>query len=663
MKVSSKRSPRNVSDAAPTTNSYPIPAYLDFVPGGIDYDSKKSNHDDPTSPSTKRTNLYQLNYIAPDSLVSKAYAADDILRKYSIRYAAAKETNEGIKANDIPHRLPSLSILAEAVFGTLTGVHATSVRKWADEMTLAYLDDNHHQDEKSELEDILSAKDSDLILEFEQMINNAPPLSPSMRISSAPNSPTHHQKNDLVSVLKEMHQKQVIGDGMNSDALSPLPVRPCGYVFKRNDIAWNCRTCQTDSTCVLCDSCFHNSNHEGHEVYFHRTSPGGCCDCGDAEAWKIEGCCPEHRPKNTFGFDDHICGDVACEDESMANIETSISSLTDENLDFEAVKASLRGRVDGAACVTEMLPPRFAAALGVVIGAAVNTVIQAVDGAAIGADPVQWTRRWADQIRRLKDGKSYDEEYVMSIKSSCANSISEAMDLEFPNRFKLHLRLHNDDIHTYDEVIESLFARARRFNSPNTNNNEMSETDTTHGIVPTMDKASDLTTHVDSDGQVLVRSYSTMAGAKTGYERLKHFGLHCAIVSTPQTDLELRARVLLSWLSDISAAHPSVAALVVHALVDVTEGCDSLAGVYVWPNSRTIPPWSFTRRYFSSVRVSIHEEEDDEEDVDIFIPGWRRRMDVFPPNLKSSYLSREETRQLHNLGLNALNDLASPKKG
>ncbi|KAG9408155.1 E3 ubiquitin-protein ligase ubr2 [Aphanomyces cochlioides] len=68
----------------------------------------------------------------------------------------------------------------------------------------------------------------------------------------------------------------------------------CGYMFKNNDIAWNCRTCQADDTCVLCQTCFQNSNHEGHEVFFHRTAPGGMCDCGDVEAWKPEGFCKDH---------------------------------------------------------------------------------------------------------------------------------------------------------------------------------------------------------------------------------------------------------------------------------------------------------------------------------------------------------------------------------
>ncbi len=57
--------------------------------------------------------------------------------------------------------------------------------------------------------------------------------------------------------------------------------QPCGYLFKNGDIAWICRTCQADDTCVLCQECFTASNHEGHEVFFHRTRAGGCCDCGE----------------------------------------------------------------------------------------------------------------------------------------------------------------------------------------------------------------------------------------------------------------------------------------------------------------------------------------------------------------------------------------------
>ena len=72
-----------------------------------------------------------------------------------------------------------------------------------------------------------------------------------------------------------------------------------------------------------------------------------------------------------------------------------------------------------------------------------------------------------------------------------------------------------------------------------------------------------------------------------------------------------------------------------------------------------IPAWSFSEGYLSSARVSINEEEEEQTSI----PGWRRRMNVFPPHLASSYLSREESLQLHKLGLTAPDDLSSPSKG
>jgi len=68
----------------------------------------------------------------------------------------------------------------------------------------------------------------------------------------------------------------------------------CGRVFRKGELAYHCRNCQNDDTCVMCKTCFDNSNHEGHDWSHYVTGAGGCCDCGDFEAWAREGCCPEH---------------------------------------------------------------------------------------------------------------------------------------------------------------------------------------------------------------------------------------------------------------------------------------------------------------------------------------------------------------------------------
>jgi len=75
---------------------------------------------------------------------------------------------------------------------------------------------------------------------------------------------------------------------------SAIPRRVCQFPFKRNDIVWVCRTCQADETCVLCHACYKQSNHEGHDVAFYHAQAGGCCDCGDPDAWDPAGFCPHH---------------------------------------------------------------------------------------------------------------------------------------------------------------------------------------------------------------------------------------------------------------------------------------------------------------------------------------------------------------------------------
>ncbi|GAA5930684.1 hypothetical protein JCM3775_003841 [Rhodotorula graminis] len=66
--------------------------------------------------------------------------------------------------------------------------------------------------------------------------------------------------------------------------------KPCAHVFRPGESVYRCRDCGTDPTCVLCARCFHASSHArlGHDITVstHAGVGAGCCDCGDAEAWK-----------------------------------------------------------------------------------------------------------------------------------------------------------------------------------------------------------------------------------------------------------------------------------------------------------------------------------------------------------------------------------------
>lgn len=47
----------------------------------------------------------------------------------------------------------------------------------------------------------------------------------------------------------------------------------------------------------MCARCFHATDHTSHNISFSVTQhPGGCCDCGDPEAWSAPLNCPRHPP-------------------------------------------------------------------------------------------------------------------------------------------------------------------------------------------------------------------------------------------------------------------------------------------------------------------------------------------------------------------------------
>ena len=68
----------------------------------------------------------------------------------------------------------------------------------------------------------------------------------------------------------------------------------CAKVFKKGDIAWRCQDCEKDETCVMCQSCYEKSDHEGHRVWLN-TEVGGCCDCGDPDSFIPSAFCSDHK--------------------------------------------------------------------------------------------------------------------------------------------------------------------------------------------------------------------------------------------------------------------------------------------------------------------------------------------------------------------------------
>ncbi|RHY29783.1 hypothetical protein DYB32_004862 [Aphanomyces invadans] len=103
---------------------------------------------------------------------------------------------------------------------------------------------------------------------------------------------TKKDKDEFLVALGK--PRDVLSNPVFARMLAKKRRKVCGYIFKADEVAYSCRDCQHDSTCVMCQACFADSKHDGHDVSFQRTSAGGCCDCGDPEAWAKSGFCTKH---------------------------------------------------------------------------------------------------------------------------------------------------------------------------------------------------------------------------------------------------------------------------------------------------------------------------------------------------------------------------------
>ncbi|RDB27292.1 E3 ubiquitin-protein ligase ubr1 [Hypsizygus marmoreus] len=110
--------------------------------------------------------------------------------------------------------------------------------------------------------------------------------------------PNSNSSLPLHATLSEV-QASVKFSGAGRDE-APTPGRPCSHIFKKGESCFRCKDCALDDSCVMCAQCFHATNHVDHNVsFFIAQQPGGCCDCGDEEAWRIPLNCPFHPPSQS----------------------------------------------------------------------------------------------------------------------------------------------------------------------------------------------------------------------------------------------------------------------------------------------------------------------------------------------------------------------------
>jgi ATP-dependent Clp protease adapter protein ClpS len=85
----------------------------------------------------------------------------------------------------------------------------------------------------------------------------------------------------------------------------------CEKIFDDQDTIYRCLECERDTTCVLCSLCFDNSEHKNHSFRVYKSVGGGCCDCGDEDAWKLYSNCTLHSKKYTKTLRSNINDEIS----------------------------------------------------------------------------------------------------------------------------------------------------------------------------------------------------------------------------------------------------------------------------------------------------------------------------------------------------------------
>lgn len=255
----------------------------------------------------------------------------------------------------------------------------------------------------------------------------------------------------------------------------------CGYVFQQGDIVWTCRQCAKDPTCVQCDKCFRKSDHEGHEVYFHRASGGGsgCCDCGDEEAWSRVGNCIDHN---------HPSQDNCTNKDPLENV-----------------------------------PPELVRGMRAVLMGSIAVVVSYIIATVRGYCPLDSNLFYLECRERIEP---------------------------------LVARLHNDDVHTYDQVISALRSI---------------------GLDPATSEQ--LTLRVDKEGEAVVctESHTTLDKVRQTHQRLSTAaGLLFSVTPESVVKLEARVAAVFSWMQSLGGMSDGLRRLITDQLIaelDSTTHC------------------------------------------------------------------------------------------
>ncbi|POM59539.1 LOW QUALITY PROTEIN: hypothetical protein PHPALM_31714, partial [Phytophthora palmivora] len=227
--------------------------------------------------------------------------------------------------------------------------------------------------------------------------------------------------------------------------------RVCGAIFSADEIAYSCRNCQLDTTCVMCKDCFTHSDHAGHDVYFQRTTAGSSCDCGDVHAWKQSGFCSRHKgaegtetgtkkhklPKHISATAPVIIGAV---------VEHIYQVLLGTEYGFELAEAF--------ELFTRDLPPKFLPIQSDTDVADASDSRTKDDSTPTSTRSTRLSTQFAPEPgARINGPGGRLEAQPKEVKRETGDVISNSSN----DGVLFGIRLHNDDVHALNEVINHLY--------------------------------------------------------------------------------------------------------------------------------------------------------------------------------------------------------------
>ncbi|KAI0367458.1 hypothetical protein BV20DRAFT_970410 [Pilatotrama ljubarskyi] len=283
-----------------------------------------------------------------------------------------------------------------------------------------------------------------------------------------------------------------------------VPGRPCGHIFKKGESCFRCKDCALDDSCVLCSRCFDATDHTDHNVsFFIAQQSGGCCDCGDVEAWRHPIDCPYHpySPENA----EYI---TSFETKTLLNTPRAhVKTLTGQ--DIPPVK-NYPFRVH--------VPSELRESISRTIGYAIDFVLDTLDS-------------------------SPDETFLATPPSEAALRLQPTGDPLMHDQFAIIV--WNDDKHSFDEVIELLHDITNR----------------------SREEASQIADRIDEQGRDIIEMSGHSARLLDMARAIAQIDLGVTVRRAFDTFREQVSAVIIEWLLDLTRSRLSTDALILREIL------------------------------------------------------------------------------------------------